>query len=245
MIIRNMSGAVLADTGSDTSVRLDGAKLPNAALQDAVLANWSLRNANLRGACLQGASLTDVDLSYADLRTADLTGARLNKCNLSHASLEGAVLEGALLQYVTMEAADFRGANLDRLSTDSCGTWEDADFRYATLRGVDLTWVSIDSLDFAYADLTEITLNPEEGMAGFSMPTQRWGSLEPEGEKGTMRSALLGANVSGADLRPELVIDKRVRGVYYDERTRFPDRLDPVRAGMILIDRSRDRERDG
>lgn len=240
MIIRDTSGAVLVDTGEDAPVRLDGADLPRAALQDALLANWSLRNADLRGACLRGASLTDVDFSYADLTMADLTGARLERCNLSYASLEGAVLEGALLQYVTLEGADFRGANLDRLSSDSCGTWEEADFRYATLRGVDLTWVSILSLDFAYADLTEVTLSPEEGMAGFSMPTQRWGSLEPEGEKGTMRSALLGANVSGADLRPELVIDKRVRGAYYDARTRLPERLDPVRAGMILIDRPRE-----
>lgn len=95
-------------------VDLSGATLSHARLAGAILIQ-----ADLSGATLKGADLSGADLSGANLSSADLAGANLSQARLPKANLQGANLTGANLLLANTYAAEFKGADLTRLTVDS------------------------------------------------------------------------------------------------------------------------------
>ena len=102
----------------------------------AYLAFADLYRADLTGADLHHTLLYGANLARADLSGANLSGANLNGANFYSAKLNGTDLTGADLIGATLNRADLIGADL--IGADFYAAW-------------------LDSANFSYADLTNVS----------------------------------------------------------------------------------------
>jgi uncharacterized protein YjbI with pentapeptide repeats len=175
----NLDGANL--TGLDlTGADLSAASLQNANLTDVILTGVNISNARFTGATLTGVRSGGlVGTGYTGIPAtwsitsghligpgADLTGATLNGTNLSGRSLTGIDLTDATLTNVNLTNAGLGGAVITGLRTSGLvGTPTtlptSTTLRHARLigPGVDLSGVSISSVDFVALDLTGADLS--------------------------------------------------------------------------------------
>ena len=168
---------------------------------------------DLRGKDLAGADLDYVDLANADLREANLKDTGLQGADLRGANLQGAIIEGTYLQGVDLREAILSETDIGPVNVSS------ADLRAADLRGARLAcrdcgvWSTAMSSNFSRADLRGLDF-------GY---TRIDSSVFDE------------ADLRGADLGSTRGKPLSLRGAMYDDRTRFPDNIDPVAWDMVLV----------
>ncbi|MFH1451733.1 MAG: pentapeptide repeat-containing protein [archaeon] len=115
------------------------------------LSNLDLSGINLSGFDLHKTNLDNSYLSNSDLRNAimgggDFVGSSYRGTNFSYSNLSGS----------TLSYSNFSGANLSYTSLCGCrmerSNFQDADFRYATLRNTNLQYaISLSNADFRHA----------------------------------------------------------------------------------------------
>jgi uncharacterized protein YjbI with pentapeptide repeats len=121
----------------------------------------NLPEAHLRLAKLSNASLSQANLAQADLLWADLHGADLRGAELANANLYGANLRGADLSKANLWGADLRGARLEEANFSETLLIE-ADLFVATLRGANMTGVRTHWTDLRSADLSNVSIDPNQ-----------------------------------------------------------------------------------
>lgn len=169
---------------------------------------------NLRNCHLAAAALTDANLEKAVLAAADLTGADLSRANLRGANLRNANLTQADLWEADLTDADLRGADLSQCSMEA-----------ANLTGANLCGANLQSAHWLLLDESAIrraitlaerhaagALLTDDEMILLSLYRRDPASLRKEVSRATFAQAC------------------------YDEQTAWPDDLDPIGAGAMLID---------
>ena len=248
---KNLSGAVLpgADlTNADltkadlTKAVLSGADLTNADMTRATLARANLTRAKLIEADLIEAILSRANLTRADLTKADLTDARLIEAILTEANLTDAILTNADLSYADLSYAQLHNAQLHN-ATLLVGMYG-ANLTNAILTEANLTDAILMDADLTRADLTGAQL----GGANLVNATLTQAKLinaslyraDLSGAK--LRGAdLSGANLTGADLSGANLTDADLsgailRGIEYDEYTRWSAGFTPSNNNKADVD---------
>lgn len=168
---------------------------------------------DLRGRDFGNADLKFVDLANADLRGADLEDANLHGADLRGADLQGAVIRRTYLYGMVLRNAVLRGTAIGPANISA------TDLRGADLRGVRIvcrncsTWSLLMSSDFGGADLRQA----------------HFGASHISG------SAFDEADLRGANLAETEGVPRSLRGALYDRHTKFPERIEPKRWGMVYV----------
>lgn len=151
----DMTGLRLTLDMPDNDVR--GANLTDVVFPLGV----RLAGTDFSGSILVRVVFKNHDLSDCSFVGADLTGAKLLRCQVSRADFQGA----------TLDAADLRGtafADTERMALVTCSpetrwskhAFAKANFRGATLIGLDLTRMPMDGCDLTGADLRGCRVHP-------------------------------------------------------------------------------------
>jgi uncharacterized protein YjbI with pentapeptide repeats len=228
---KNLSGAVLSGadltnadlTGADlTKAVLSGADLTNADLIDADLPEANRRRAILTEADMTRAILTRANLTRANLTEADLTDARLNEAILTEANLTDAILTDAKLWNAVLFEANLTRADLTRAELLVVNMYR-ADLTDAILTKAHLDDAWLVHADLTRADLTGAQLN-DANLVNATL-------TEAKLINATLnRADLSGANLTGADLSGAIL-----RGIEYDEYTRWPAGFTPSNKADVNI----------
>ncbi|WP_017324757.1 pentapeptide repeat-containing protein [Synechococcus sp. PCC 7336] len=165
-----------------------------------------------------------IDLSRSQLKQVDLSEANFSGANLTHTKFEGVKLSRAI----------FRGAHLGR------ATFTAADLASADLRGADLEQMQLQASCLTDANLVRANLNQADlsssSLCGTNLK-QAFLSRADLTDANLQQTNLTLANLSlanlvGADLSAAKLEQTIFSDALYSDATRFPDRFDPVRAGM-------------
>jgi uncharacterized protein YjbI with pentapeptide repeats/ABC-type phosphate transport system substrate-binding protein len=242
----DFSGARLSNTTlTDTDLR--GAKLIGADLRSADLRGAKLNGADLSGAVLDRADLTQLDLTETKLRGVSFIGSKLVEANLSQvvlagidfssADLSGADLTGANLAGTSLSGANLSGAIL--VQTDIAGSWLNlTNLTGADMTGSDLSGSSMMGANLASARLFQARLTGANLVGASFLGTDlRAASLQgirlvvSELQPQDLEDPLL-ANMNDLQ-RSEFVVDAKLRGVQYDDKTQWPSGKLVLLAGLL------------
>ena len=198
---------------------LRGAVFSRADLRGAVFSRADLRGAVFLEADLRGAFLSDANLYGADLSDTDLRGADFSRAGLHEVLFLGADLRGA----VFLEA-DLRGAVF--LEADLRG----AVFWGANLYGAVLSYANLYGAVFSRADLRGAVLSDADLRGAVLSDANLYGAdLSEANLQGVNLENVLFDQIA---LREKRLLDR----AEYDDKTKFPDWLNPEEYGMQLVD---------
>ncbi len=237
---------VWGEAANFVAANLQKADFARAKLSEARFADSNLTSAIFRDAVLLRADFTQSILKGADFAGADLARAILSGLCLREARWEGARftearMEGCDLEYMTLPAADFECAELQRaLLTGS--TMFGGNFRYACLREAGLADIEWEEADLRFADLRGVSFHmgsTRSGLVGSVIPCEgsRTGFYTDDYDEQSYKSPeeIRKANLCGADLRGAILDDVDfylvdLRGAQFDEK--YAEHL--RRCGAIL-----------
>lgn len=172
---------------------------------------------NLQEVILTGSNLTAVifrdkirvDLTGSNLQNCDLRLADLSQCILNQCNFSNSDLRGVRFSGSSCRGSDFIKANLQKIGYSSLdGDFTASDFRSANFSGSTLSG-NFKAANFSGANLHSVTFH------GFSAD---------------------GADFSDADLQNITFIGANLKYCYYNSKTKFSDKFDPVASGMELIE---------
>jgi uncharacterized protein YjbI with pentapeptide repeats len=173
--------------------------------------------ANYKSRQLQDISLRGNDVSNWDFRGHNLTGA-----SFSNATLENTDLTNAVIANATFENTTSSGFTKDQL-------YATASYKNRDLRGIRLQANSLRNWDLSEQNLTN---------ADFFLSTLRNVNFSDSNLAGAIIVPTVGTNLSGANLKnatlqgdelPKAIVDGNT---VYNQWTVFPDKYDPVAAGL-------------
>jgi uncharacterized protein YjbI with pentapeptide repeats len=193
---------------ADLITERDIIELSGADLSGAHLKKAVLNKARLVGVALSGADLSNAHLNMADLYGSVLIVADLGGANLHQANLSKANLTEARLVVANLTEADLTGADLHG----------------ANLEGADLIGVNLRQADLR--DSIMIVANLVE--ADLSGAILTGANLEA--------AELMDANLQGADLSRANLKRTALRGVRYNNQTKWPKGLNLAELGAVLVD---------
>ncbi len=229
---RFAGGALLGPSAVARGANLEGAQLAGADLTRADLSRSRLTGANLSGATLVRTDLRDTSLVNADLRAANMTLATIRDAFASGADLRGANVAGAdlrLLPGTVFQAMEPDPAGLKVGDRGVLGTPRALPERYRKIG----PYLVGPFADLRGADLRGLDLRTADPLAFHSMKTGRnlTGTIVVDGLTRTTQVSsgfkfvnrtlagpqlnLVGADLSGADLRGVSFAGSRLRGVNF------------------------------
>ncbi len=229
---RFAGGALLGPSAVARAANLEGAQLAGADLTRADLSRSRLTGANLSGATLVRTDLRDTSLVNADLRAANMTLATIRDAFASGADLRGANVAGAdlrLLPGTVFQAMEPDPAGLKVGDRGVLGTPRALPERYRKIG----PYLVGPFADLRGADLRGLDLRTADPLAFHSMKTGRnlTGTIVVDGLTRTTQVSsgfkfvnrtlagpqlnLVGADLSGADLRGVSFAGSRLRGVNF------------------------------
>jgi len=132
---------VLGRLKKTTGLPMDSAEID---LTDANMQGFDLTGLDFDGAKMHGANLRGTDLSWTKLKRANLRDAQLQGAELFWAQLQGAELFCAQLQGAKLREVQLQGAKLFWAQFDETTSFSATILRGAALKGVDLTYSTIE-----------------------------------------------------------------------------------------------------
>lgn len=176
---------------------------------------------NLREVILTGSNLTAVifresskvdvrvDLTGSNLQNCDLRLADLSQCILNQCNFSNSDLRGVQFYNTSCRGSDFIKANLQKsYSLGFPADFTASDFASANFSGSTLSG-NFKAANFSGANLHSVTFH------NFSAD---------------------GADFSDADLQNISFTSANLKYCYYNSKTKFSDKFDPVASGMELIE---------
>lgn len=173
--------------------------------------------------------LGETDGVFGDLSRVRLAGINFSNMNLSHMNFMFANLSGANLSGANLDGVNFMGTNLS--GADLGG----ASLQMATLEGARLNSANLVGANLRIANLRDADLS------GANL----------------LRANLAGANLQRANLLGASLVksqpwdfilstgprqeDARLENATYNRRTVFPDKFNPAKRGMILVQKQESR----
>lgn len=201
------------------------------------------------GSIFKDCNLRLANLSYCRLDQCNFNNADLSGANLSSSSFRGSDFIKAILQNITFQhsdftASDFTGANF--LRSTIYGTFTATNFTGANLRSVTLSG-EFKQADFSNSDLRSAKFSNNFTASNFSGANLSSASLNGQFSqaiffKTNFSKAILNsftaqsADFSDANLQISQASSINVKYCYYNSKTKFSECLDPIAAGMELIE---------
>lgn len=172
----------------------------------------NLSHVDLHGGDFYETTMLEAELAWSDLSRARLARTDLTDTMLSEAILVGADLIGANLTGATLLRVDLTEANLLR------AVLVGAKLNGADLSEASLVWADVTEADLAGANLTNASLARAKLTRAIFMGAN-----------------LAGADLTGADLTAADLFKADLAGVVYSEETVWPDNVEPIQRGAVLI----------
>ena len=167
---------------------------------------------------LSHVDLSTVDLSAVNFSGSDLTNVNFSAATLAKANFRGAYLDRAILTKSNLSEANLQGAELGQASIEDSNL-AGANFSRSNLTGAKLMASTLSSTDLGQASLEGANL-------------ERADLSNANVEQTNLKNAnLKSANLTGVNLEQALLED-----ALYNTETQFPDRFNPLQAGMQLAD---------
>lgn len=183
-----------------------------------LLAQYEAGQRDFSRMTLSRVDLSDVDVSEADFSGSDLTHANFTAANLKNVSLKGAHLDRATFAGANLSEADLQGAELEHTQL------EGADLTGANLARASLSGANLEASTLCGANLAQASL-VDANLAKVDLARANLAQAN------LAQANLSGANLAGVELDQSLLED-----ALYSASTRFPERFDPVAAGMQPAD---------
>jgi len=243
-------------SGSD----LRGVTLKNIKIE--VLEKPQITYLNLREVILTGSNLTAAIFKETFPRNirVDLTGANLQDCNLRLANLSDCLLDQCNFSNSDLSSADLTGSscrgsdfikavlqNLQITSTSdfTASDFTEANFSFSTISSGIFTAVNFTRTNLRSVKILDRSTNFKS--SNFSGANLRSAQLGGIFSQSNFDAAILcdatfycfdvkEADFSNADLRISKVDGGIFKYSYYNSKTKFSECLDPVAAGMELIE---------
>ena len=258
---RNFSGSDLRGVTLDTVDK----EIKNINLQGVILTGSNLSAIVFKRLTSElSVDLTGSSFKDCNLKLADFSNCRIDQCNFSNSSLSGTNFQysscrgsdfiKATIQNIQLSeksdftASDFSGASFLRSALfgvftavdftesifHSCslfGIFRQANFSKANLRSAKFgvnNRSSFAESDFTGANLQSATLSGDFSQVTFCRSNFNMAKLKDFNAQG--------ANFLDVNLNVSEVSNATLKYCYYNSKTKFNERLDPVASGMELIE---------
>jgi len=189
-----------------------GLDLKNAIFHYANLDSVVFENANLEDADFRFAKMDNIVLKNANLKNAKLPRAEINKADLSGADFSGAYLSGIIIKNSNLDNVKFKDTNLRGVK------FLNNSIDGAIFENVDLTYASLERLDFSNTQISNSKLNGVSaylsGFDGldFSSLNIVGTSLQPSTFSGSSirNASFVGVDFSNVDFTGKLTVDQDI-----------------------------------
>jgi uncharacterized protein YjbI with pentapeptide repeats len=189
-----------------------------------------LGDAGLAGKIPRGTDMQGIDFTGSDLRLANLENAYLKWSNMCGTTLSGANLYRAHLFGAFLSEAFLDGADLSRANLSDAHLFK-ANLGDANLNGANLNLANLNEADLTWANLNDA------GLIGTNLSEANLCEANLHGAD-LSGADLTDADLSGANLSGAKLPGANLRGAKYNDLTVWPDGLNPIDAGAILVDLS-------